>query len=84
MYLHRLPRLSLLHKKNCGRQTVSILTLQLASNILETVGLLNLNLTLHPLAPSVVSIRDYLSQISSGKNTRGFSVTKYQNVCMQK
>ena len=48
MYLHRLPRLSLLHKKNRGRQTVSILTLQLASNILETVGLLNLNLTLHP------------------------------------
>ena len=48
MYLHRLPRLSLLHKKNGGRQTVSILTLQLASNILETVGLLNLNLTLHP------------------------------------
>ena len=48
MYLHRLPRLSLLHKKNCGRQTVSILTLQLDSNILQTVGLLNLNLTLHP------------------------------------
>ena len=48
MYMHRLLRISLLHKKNCGRQTVSILTLQLASNILETIGLLNLNLTLHP------------------------------------